>query len=330
MQQRSLALATGIAVVLSVLSPEAHAQQASVLQSWPTKQVRIIVPFAPGGATDLLARMLGSGLATATGQNFVVDNRPGGGGIPAFETVIRAEGDGHTLGLLASSYASSVSLTKSLRYDPRKDIAPITIVARSTSLILVPASSPIKSLAELMALAKQKPDALSYAHTGVGTAQHFAGEQFNLRTGLKIPHVPYKGAGPALNDLIGGQVPMGVIGIGPTRPLIESGKLRALAITTSKRSALLPDVPTVAELGVKDFDVGEWFGAFTSGTTPPAIVSRISAEIVKVAGAPAFAAALSSQGIEIETNSPEAFRVFVSGEIDRLGEIAKGASIPVH
>jgi tripartite-type tricarboxylate transporter receptor subunit TctC len=325
MPQRTLALAIGLAIALSALSPEAGAQQA-----WPAKQVRIIVPFAPGGATDIIARMLGSGLGSATGGTFVVDNRPGGGGIPAFEAVIRAEGDGHTLGLLASSYASSVSLTKSLRYDPRKDIAPVTIVARSTSLILVPAASPIKSFAELMAQAKEKPDTLSYAHTGVGTAQHFAGEQFKLRTGLKIPHVPYKGAGPALNDLIGGQVPMGVIGIGPTRPLIESGKLRALAITTSKRSALLPNVPTLAELGVKDFDVGEWFGAFTSGTTPPVIVNRIAAEIAKVAGAPAFSAALSSQGIEVETNSPEAFRAFVSGEIDRLGEIARAASIQAH
>ena len=190
MQQRTRALATGIALVLSALSLEANAQQSGAQQVWPTKQVRIIVPFAPGGATDIIARMIGSGLANATGQTFVVENRPGGGGIPAFEAVIRAEGDGHTLGLLASSYASSVSLTKSLRYDPRKDIAPITIVARSTSLILVPAASPIKSLAELMALAKQKPDALSYAHTGVGTAQHFAGEQFNLRTGLEDSTCP--------------------------------------------------------------------------------------------------------------------------------------------
>lgn len=320
--QRSLTLAVGLLAALGSVSHEARAQQA-----WPTKQVRVIVPFAPGGATDIIARMVADGLTGATGQTFVVENRAGGGGIPAFETVIRSDGDGHTLGLFASSYASSVSLTSSLRYDPRKDIAPITIVARSTSLILVPAASPIRSMAELMAHAKEKPDTLSYAHTGVGTAQHFAGEQFKLRTGLKIAHVAYRGAGPALNDLIGGQVPMGVIGIGPTRPLVESGKLRALAITTLKRSRLLPDVPTLNEAGVKDFDVGEWFGAFTSGTTPPAIVASISSAIGRVAGAAAFSEKLSSQGIETETNSPDEFKAFVLREIDRLGEIARAANI---
>jgi tripartite-type tricarboxylate transporter receptor subunit TctC len=318
------AAATCVAVVVSLLS--AVAQDAS----WPGKPIKIIVPYAPGGAVDATARLLQEALADDLGQPILIENRAGGAGVPASEALVRAAPDGYTLGLFASAWAANATLQKNLSFDPVKDITPITVVANSTTLVLVHPISPIKSLRQLVAEAQAKPGQIPFASSGVGTAQHFAAELFKLRAKVDMLHVPYRGAGPALNDALGGQVQVSFLGIGPTKPHVEAGRLRALAITTGARSKILPDVPTVAEQGYAGFDHGEWFGIIAPAALPPEITSRLHAAVVRVVKSAKFGEKLALLGIEPVSQSPAEFAAFIGREIERLRVIIQETRMVVQ
>jgi tripartite-type tricarboxylate transporter receptor subunit TctC len=311
-------LASVVAIGLAGAAlPSASAQDAA----WPSKPIRIIVPYAPGGAVDATARLLQETLGDELGQPILVENRAGGAGVPASETLVRAAPDGYTLGLFASAWAANATLQKNLSFDPIKDITPITVIANSTTLVLVHPSSSFRSLKELVEEGRARPGQIAYASSGVGTAQHFAGELFKLRAKVDLLHVPYRGAGPALTDALGGQVPVSFLGIGPTRPMVEIGKLRALAITTGARSKILPSVPTVAEQGYPGFDHGEWFGVLAPAGLPADITTKLHAAVVRVVNSPKFVEKLALLGIEPMSQSPAEFKAFIGSEIERLRAI---------
>ncbi len=235
--------------------------------SWPSRPIKIILPYAPGGAVDIVARLLQEPLGKTLGTSIVVENHSGGAGIPAAEDVVHATADGYTLGLFTSNYLSN-SVLQHLSFNVIDDITPISVIIINTVLILVPETSPIHTLNDLIAAAK-KPGGISYGTPGFGTAMHFAGELLNQRADIKMVHIPYRGAGPALTDLLAGHIPVAIMGIGPAIPFIKSGKLRAIAITTAHRSKILPDVPTVAELGFPGYQAGEWFAMIGPKGLPP-------------------------------------------------------------
>src|SRR6185369_9965045 len=234
------------AVTILVVTSFALSSPPLAAETWPQRPIKIIVPFAAGGAVDITARLLAEPMAKALGTTMIVDNRGGGGGLPASEALVHSAPDGYTIALVSVSYAANAVVQPNLSFDVVKDITPISLAVINTVMILVPADSPYKTLKDLIDDAKAKPNTISYGTVGFGSAMHFAGELLNARAGTKMIHVPYRGAAPALNDLLGGQLASAIIGIGPVLSHVQTGKLRALAITTAKRSRILPDIPTVA------------------------------------------------------------------------------------
>jgi len=277
--QQLLKLIAGLALALTAASTHA--------QAWPSKPIRYIVPFAPGGTTDILARTVGDKLAIALGQPVVIENKPGAGGGVGAEITAKSAPDGYTImGGTISTHAINASLYKSLPYDPVRDFAPIVLVARVPNMLVVHPDVPAKNVAELVALLRANPGKYTFASAGNGTSQHLSGELFKSMAGAEMQHVPYKGSPPALQDVMGGQVSMTFDNITTAWPLAKGGKLRALAVTTAKRSAIAPDVPTLAEAGLPGFEVGSWQGVFAPAGTPPDIVKRLNAEIVKILNTP--------------------------------------------
>ncbi len=296
-------------------------------QDWPARPIRIIVPFAPGGAVDLVARILQDEMGRNLGTTMLVENRGGGAGVPGAEALVRAAPDGYTISLISSNHVSNAVMQSNLSFDVINDVTPISMVVINTVLVLVPQDSPIKSLADLVALAKAKPGALSYASAGSGTAMNFAGELLKSRAGINIVHVPYRGAGPALNDLLGNQVPIAIIGIGPTMPFIEAGKLRPLAITTEKRLKMLPNIPTVAEAGYPGYRFGEWFALIAPKGLPPEIAKRLHTAFIKTIETGAIKEKLEKLGLEPTSSSPEELKAFMATEVERIRQIATEAKM---
>ena len=323
---RGICLILVVPAVLVVLAAGSTAVRAQGTATPQGKALRIIVAFPPGGATDIVARYLQQPLAEALGQVVVIENKSGGNGLIGTEAVARAPADGTVLGMGTSSLAASPAIYSALPYDVHKDIRPITIVARSPNLISVHISSPLKSLADLIEAARRAPGKVIVATSGNGNAQHFGLEQLKITTATEIVHLPFRGAGPALNDLAAGQVEIGWLNIAGSLPFVQSGQLRPLAVTSLKRSASLPAVPAVAET-LAGFDFTEWFALIGPGGLPDEVVDRLYAAIVKAARTPGMVAKIREAGMELDLNTPAEFRALMLSEDKKLGELAKRANI---
>lgn len=297
-------------------------------QGYPNKPVKVIVTYTPGGANDVTARVYGQLLGERLKQAFVVENRPGASGIPGTTSAARSDADGYTL-LLGAGGTMTINpgLFATLSYDPLRDFVPIGLAARSPLVLVVPPSLPVKSVAELIAYAKNKPEGITFASPGAGTPLHLAGELFTRQAGIKALHVPYKGSAPALNDLMGGRVDMMCDVLGTSIELVRAGKLRALAVTSLQRSNQLPQVPTLAEQGLKDFDVTSWFGFFAPANTPREIVATLNAELAKAAQTSEARDKLAPLGMEPASSTSEQLRTLVQKEQAKWREVIRLANV---
>lgn len=309
------------ALVLTVLSGSALAQD------WPNKSVTLVVPFPPGGTTDVLARALGEKLSQSLGQPVIVENKPGAGATLGADYVAKAKPDGYTLLVGAVHHTIASSVYKKLPYDFQKDFAPITMIALVPNVLTINAVTPARNMAELVALAKVKPGGMTYGSNGNGTAQHLIGTQFQNMTGTDIVHIPYKGSGPLATDLLGGQISMSFDTITPVLQHIKGGKLRALAVTTAKRSSALPDVPTLDEAGLKGFNIGTWFGVLAPVATPKSVVIKLNTEMVKVIQSAEFRKRMDEIGAEPIGNSSEQMAQQISGETRKFATLVKEAKV---
>ena len=283
--------------------------------SFPDKPIRIIVGFPPGGATDILARDIAQRFATKWGQPTVVDNRPGANGNIGAEQVARSKPDGHTLLVAPANIAISATLFRKLGYDVTRDLAPVSMLATGPYLIVVPNALPVRTLRELVALARARPDQLTMASSGTGSPGHLAGERLQAAVGIRMTHVPYKGQTPALTDLIGGQVSVFFASAPVAAPFLASKRLKALAVTTAARIPILPDVPTVAESGFPGFSVGAWHGAFAPGGTAAEIIAKLNEELGTFLRSTEVKKNYAQQGLELVPSTPEEFGRFVRAEI---------------
>ncbi|MBM3357364.1 MAG: tripartite tricarboxylate transporter substrate binding protein [Betaproteobacteria bacterium] len=297
-------------------------------QSYPSKPVRIVVPYAPGGTTDILTRAVGPKLTEAWGQPIIVDNRPGASGMIGAEIAAKAPPDGYTLLMsYTAEIAITVSLFKKISYDPLRDLAPISLGAVTPLILVVHPSLPVKSVKELIALARAKPKALPYASAGNGSPAHLAFELMQRSGKIELTHVPYKGAAPAVVDLVGGHVVMFFSGMPPAMPHVRSGRMRALAVSTAKRSPAAPEVPTMAESGMPGFDIPTWFGLFAPAATPREVITKVHGDFVKALGASDVKARLIPEGAEPSPMTPEQFGQFVRSETAKYAQIIRDSNI---
>lgn len=316
--------------MLAAMAALAVPLRAVAQASYPSSPIHIIVPFTPGGSTDILARALGQALNRAWKQPVVIDNRPGAGGSIGAEAAAKAAPDGYTL-LMGhiGTLAVNPTLYTNLRYDPIKDFAPVALVAMVPNVLVVNPQLPARNVQELIALAKAKPGALTYSSGGVGSAANLAMEYFKLRTGTDITHIPYKGTGPAVTDIIGGQISLSMTGLPPVLGHIRGQKLRALATAGRDRLPQLPDVPTMAEAGVPGFEATQWYGIVAPAKTPSAIVERLAAQIRSSLAEPEMKKHLEAEGAQPATMAPDAFGKFIRSEIDRWGKVIREAHIQI-
>ncbi len=316
-----------LALAFALSSLLAGAQAAA---GYPTKPIKIVVPFPPGGATDIFARAIGAELQKAWGQTVIVENKPGGGGNPGTDSVAKAAPDGYTLVMgTVGTHAINMSLYAKMPYDAVKDFDPIVLVAGVPNLLVVHPSVNAKSVSELTALAKSMPGKLNVASSGNGTSIHLAAELYKQMAGVDILHVPYKGSSPAVTDLLGGQVQLMFDNMPSALPHAKAGKLRALAVTSLKRSPALPDVPTMDEEGLKGFDATSWFGLLTPAGTPKEIIAKINAASVKALASPEMRERLAAQGADPVGNTPDQFAAFIKAEIEKWAKIVKASGARV-
>jgi tripartite-type tricarboxylate transporter receptor subunit TctC len=295
-------------------------------QNYPAKSVRIIVPFAPGGGSDFIARAISPPLNKATGQQFIIDNRPGAGSTLGSEIALKSPPDGYTLLLISGSYTTSPSLYKNLKYDPLTDMVPVVQTENGPYVITVHPSLPVKDVKQLVALAKSKPGQLNYASTGNGGITHLASELFAMRTGIKITHIPYKGTGPGVIDTIAGNTQMMVAAVSAVIGHMQNGRLRGLAVSSPKRLPALPDLPTVMESGYK-YQVNNWHGVIAPKGTPRAIIDKLNSEINKAVKDPEFAKRIAQDGLEPAGGTPEAFGELLKREVVEWGDVVKAAKV---
>jgi len=297
-------------------------------QEYPVKAIRFIAPNLPGGPTDILARLIGQKLAESFGQPVVIENRAGAGGNIGTEAAAKSPPDGYTLVTgNNATFGANVSLYKNLGFDPIKDFAPLVLVATQPNILVVHPSLPVTSVRQLIVLAKARPGELNYAGSGMGAVAHLAAELFKSMAGVNIVHIPYKSAAPALIDVIAGQNQLMFATSLSVQPHIKSGKLRALAVTTAKRSRLMPELPTIAEAGVPGFEAMTWHGVLTTGGTPPAIVNKLSAEINRILQLPDVRERLGSLGAEIVGGTPKEFAAHIQREIPKWAKVIKDAGV---
>ena len=302
---------------------------AAAFAQWPTHPVKIIVGFAPGGGTDVVARLIAQKLQESFGQPFIVENRAGATGTIAADLVAKATPDGYTLLMgHVNSNAIAPNLFKT-PYDPVADFQPITYVGYVPNILAVYPAVPAKNIGELIALAKAQPGKLSYASSGVGSTQHLAGELFQILTGTKLIHIPYKGSGQAITDLLSGQVAMNFDTMPPVLPHVQAGKLKAFAISTPQRLSQLPDVPTFTEVGITGFDVTNWYGIFAPAKTPRDIVNRLNVEINKAMQDPVTRAKLVEIGTQMGGGTPQDFEAFLKIELAKYAKLVKDAKISI-
>jgi tripartite-type tricarboxylate transporter receptor subunit TctC len=300
-------------------------------QDFPTRPIRFIVPAPPGGAPDAIARIVGQRLAAQMGQGVVVDNRGGGNGVIGAEAARQSPADGYTIVLgYQGPFAINPGLRPDLPYDPQKDFIPLTLLAVSQNVLVVHPSLPVRSLKELVAAAKAKPGEINYASGGTGQSSHLSMELLEHMTGMKMTHVPYKGAGPALADTIAGHVKLHFLALSPAIPLIQSGKLVPLGVTGSQRAASLPNVPTIAEAGAPGYEVLTWYGAFALAGTPAPVVAKLHAEMVSALKSPEVQDQYKHHGLQAGGNSSEAFGRFLAADIDKWKKLIRESGIKVE
>ncbi|WP_198384021.1 tripartite tricarboxylate transporter substrate binding protein [Roseomonas sp. KE2513] len=298
---------------------------------YPNRPIRVLVGFAPGGGTDVTTRAMAPRLAQALGQPIVIENRPGAGGNLASEVVARAVPDGYTLlmGTIAA-LAVNPSLYTNLPFNPLVDLAPVSLAVTTHDLLVVHPSLPVRSVAELIALARRDRDGVACGSSGVGTAGHLSCALFNLSTGVRLSHVPYRGGGALINDLISGQVPVSFASVTTVRQYVENGTLRGLAVISGHRSPQLPDVPTVAEAGVPNYESSNWYGLVAPARTPPAVIARLNAVMREALSDPAIVTVLRQQGLEPAANSPDDFKAFIRSETEKWGRVRRAAGASAH
>ena len=324
-----IARRTLIAASLSALALGAIVLPAQAQDKWPSKPITYVVPFPAGGTTDILARLIGQKLGPALGTTVIIDNRPGAGGNIGSELVARAAPDGYTImGGTISSHSINASLYK-LSYDPLKSFAPITLIGTNANVLVVNPASPVHSVKELIAAAKAKPGSLSFASAGNGTSQHLSAELFKTMTGIDMVHIPYKGSAPAIQDVIGGQVPLMFDTTVVAGPFIQSGKVRPLAVTSAKRVPTLPDVPTMAEAGVPGYEVVSWQAMFAPAGTPPAVVQRLQTEVAAILKQPDVQERLAKLGVDPSGMAPQQLAEFQAAEIAKWAKVVKAANVKV-
>jgi tripartite-type tricarboxylate transporter receptor subunit TctC len=311
---------------------------AALLQSntwaadtWPSRPIKYVVPFAAGGTTDILARIIGPKLSTVLGQPIIVDNRPGAGGVLGADVVAKAAPDGYTLlGSTISTHAINSALNPKMPYDAAKDFSCVSLIGSVALALIVPANSPFKSLADVLAFGRANPGKLSFASAGNGTSQHMAGEMLKLQGKLFAVHIPYRGSGPAIQDVIGNQVSMGIDTIVVAAPHIKAGTVRALAVTTAHRVKGFDSIPTMSESGLPGFDVASWQGVHAPANTPPEIVNRIASEISKIIAQPDVKERLDALGLLPSGLMPQQFTAFNRSEITKWSNLVKTAGIKIE
>lgn len=317
------ALAFGISVLATAVAPASAEAQA-----YPSRPLRFIVPFPPGGSTDIYARIIGPRLADALRQQIVIDNRPGAGGALGADLAAKAPPDGYTIWLgQTNNLAIGPAMRTKNSYDPVRDFSPITLLMQAPQVMVVNAGSPITSIKELIAAAKSKPGTLTFASAGIGSSGHVAGELLNQAAGVNITHVPYKGASPAMIDLRGGRVTFLATSLASAAQFVKDGKIKGIATTGLKRARLMPDVPTVAESGVPGFEVASWHGMLAPAKVPREVIARLNREIVAILDKPEVRDALLSEGGDITPGTPEEFAVFLKSEAQKWAKVIKQAGI---
>jgi tripartite-type tricarboxylate transporter receptor subunit TctC len=296
-------------------------------QDYPSRPLRFILPFPPGGGTDILGRLVAERLSANLGQPVVTENRGGAGGNVGAEAAARSAPDGYTIVLCAPSLAISPSLYAKLNYDPVKDFAPVSLVATVPNVMITHPSVPAQTLQEFIGHVKARPGAMNFGSGGQGTSNHLAGELFNIVTGTKLVHIPYKGVNLAMQDVLSGQVHLVVIGIPAAAPHIRAGRLRALAVIARERAAALAEVPTVEEAGLKDFEVTTWYGVLAPAGTPRPVVARLNSELAKIMHTPDMKDKLAATGTDPRTSTPEEFAAYLRQEIAKWGEVVRKANL---
>lgn len=315
--------------LIAGLTACAFALPAVAQAAYPDKPVRIVVGFSAGGSTDVIARVLAKQLTESLGQTFVVENRPGAGSNIAAEQVVRADPDGYTLYFMAVTNAINHTLYKNLRFDINKDLVPVAMGAQVPNILVVNPQVPAKSVKELVDYAKANPGKMAFASSGSGTSIHMAGELFKMQAGIDVLHVPYKGSAPALTDLIGGQVQFDFDNMPSAWPHVQSGKLRALAVTTKERSAAAPDLPTMAESGFPDFDVSSWFGLTAPANTPPEVLEVLNKAIVKAQDSAEVQTTFKQLGAMGQKMTQPEFAAFVKNEVEKWAPVVRASGAKV-
>lgn len=328
MPRKNSPLSTAVKATILLASMAASAAMA---QAWPARSISLVVPFPAGGTTDVLARAVGTELSKALGQPVIVESKPGAGATLGADFVAKSKGDGYTLLMGAVHHTIASSVYNKLPYDFQKDFAPVTTVALVPNVLVInPTLTPAKTVQELVAYGKANPGKLAFGSNGNGTAQHLIGAQFESMSGTDVLHVPYKGSGPLTTDLLGGQIAMSFDTITPVLPHIKAGKLRALAVTTGKRSSTLPEVPTLDEAGMKGFNLGTWFGILAPVATPKEVVVRLNTEIVKIINSPDFRKKMEEIGAEPIGNSSDQMAKQIKDDTDRYAKLVKDAKVVIE
>ena len=320
-------------IATSALAPASLARSALAQtsgQNWPSRHVRLIVPFVPGGAADLIARLVGSRLSEAWGQQIVVENRSGAGANIGAQAVAQSEPDGYTLFITSVPHATNRFLYPSLSYDPIADFALVTLICMQPNIMVVPNASPAKSVLEFVAYAKSKPGQISFGSGGVGTSVHLSGELFKRMTGVEMTHVPYRGSAPALQDVIAGRLDLIFDNITPALPHVKSGSARGLAVTTDKRVTAAADLPTIAEAGVPGFDVSSWFAFFVPAKTPSAIIKKMNEGTIAALAHPMVKERLEQFGAALVGSTPNELAAFLKSEMDKWGPVIREAKIKIE
>ncbi len=325
----SRAVRTGAALLAAMAGALAVCASAQAQISYPDKAVRVIVGFSAGGTTDVVARILAKELTDELGQSFIVENKPGASSNIAAELVVRAPADGYTLLMMAVTSTINQTLYPNLKFDVTKDLTAVALGAKVPNLLVINPKVPVNSVQELIDYAKKNPGKLNFASSGSGTSIHMAGELFKLQTKIDVAHIPYKGSSPALTDLVGGQVQFMFDNMPSAWPQVQAGKLKPLAVTTLTRSPNAPDLPTMAEAGFAGFDVSSWFGLMAPAKTPPAIIDKINAAVIKALAKPDVQKRLLDLGAVPQNMTPTEFSAFVQKEVDTWGPVVKASGATV-
>jgi tripartite-type tricarboxylate transporter receptor subunit TctC len=316
----------GVSLMLKIAAALLALSAPVAAQDYPTKPIRLIIPFPPGGSNDVVGRMIALQLGERLGRQVIVDNRGGAGGIIGTEAASKAAPDGYTLLIISIAHAVSPWLYK-LQYDPIKSFVPVSILASGPNVLVVHPSLPVHSVTELIALAKEKPGQLNYASAGIGSFQHLGGELFKLTAGINMVHVPYKGGGPAMTDVLGGYTKIMFSSLVQTTPFVLNGQLRALGTSGAKRNPALPDVPTIAEAGLPGYEATNWWGIVAPAGTPPAIVDKLHNEIAAIQNSPQTREQFAAQGADIVQMTSAEFGTFIGKEINKWERVVKEAGI---